>query len=81
MTAIAALISSVVGADRQGRVMGNNQAIQVGAEGLSGILGGLIAAIAIWLPLIVLAGIALLGVALLLYRKPAEPAVHGAPSS
>lgn len=81
MTAIAALISSVVGADRQGRVMGNNQAIQVGAEGLSGILGGLIAAIAIWLPLIVLAGIALLGVALLLYRKPAEPVVHGAPSS
>ena len=72
MTAIAALISSVVGADRQGRVMGNNQAIQVGAEGLSGILGGLIAAIAIWLPLIVLAGIAIVGVALLICKRLPE---------
>ena len=73
MTAIAALISSVVGPDRQGRVMGNNQAIQVGAEGLSGILGGLIAAIAIWLPLVVLAGIALIGVALLIFRRLPDP--------
>ena len=67
MTSIAAMISSAVGAQRQGRVMGNNQAIQVGAEGLSGILGGLVAAIAIWLPLVALGAIAIVGVAVLLF--------------
>ena len=67
MTSIAAMISSSVGAQRQGRVMGNNQAIQVGAEGLSGLLGGLVAAIAIWLPMVVLGAIAIVGVAVLLF--------------
>ena len=69
MTSIAAMISSAVGPERQGKVMGNNQAIQVGAEGLSGLLGGLVAAIAIWLPLVALGAIGVLGVAILLSRR------------
>ena len=38
--------------------MGNNQSLQVGAEALSGLLGGVLAAVVVKLPLIVLAVIA-----------------------
>lgn len=69
MTSIAAMISSAVGAQRQGRVMGNNQAVQVGAEALSGLLGGFFAAIAIWLPMVALGAIAIVGVAVLLFTR------------
>jgi len=49
--------------------MGNNQAIQVGAEALSGLAAGLLAALVVKLPLIVLGGVSIFGailVALLL---------------
>ncbi len=61
MAAIASLISSRVGGPRQGRVMGNNQAVQAPAEGISGLVGGLLAAPVIWLPLVAFGGIAILG--------------------
>lgn len=67
MTSIASLISSRVDGDRQGRVMGNNQAIQVGAEGISGLVGGLFAAMLLWLPLVTFSVIALIGVGLLFF--------------
>jgi len=46
--------------------MGNNQALQVGAESLSGVVGGLLAAVFVKLSLIVLGGIAILGAAVIL---------------
>jgi len=65
----ATMLSISVGEADQGRVMGNNQALQVGAESLSGILGGLLAAIMVKLSLIVLGAIAIVAAgALLLHR-------------
>ncbi len=45
--------------------MGNNQALQVGAEALSGLVGGLLAAILIKLSLVVLGATAILAALLL----------------
>ena len=50
----ATLLSRAAPEAEQGRVMGNNQALQVGAEALSGFLGGLAAALLVELPLILL---------------------------
>jgi DHA1 family tetracycline resistance protein-like MFS transporter len=61
----ATMLSISVGEADQGRVMGNNQALQVGAESLSGLLGGLLAAIMVKLSLIVLGGIAIVAAAVL----------------
>jgi predicted MFS family arabinose efflux permease len=55
----ATLLSVATSETDQGRVMGNNQALQVGAEALSGVLGGVVAAIMVKLSLIVLGGIAI----------------------
>lgn len=46
------LLANAVSAERQGRVMGNNQALQVGAESLSAMIGGALAGLFIPLPLI-----------------------------
>jgi len=51
----AALLSSAVGEEEQGRVMGNNQALQLGAEFISGLMVGVLAGILVKLPLPVLA--------------------------
>jgi len=65
-----AYLSTLVGADRQGRVLGNNLAIQVGAESLSALVGGFLAALFIPLPLLTYGVIAVLGGLLLItYRK------------
>ena len=48
--------------------MGNNQALQVGAEALSGLVGGLAAALFVELPLILL-GIFAMTAALLLKQE------------
>jgi len=48
--------------------MGNNQALQVGAEALSGLVGGLAAALFVELPLILL-GILAMTAALLLKQE------------
>jgi hypothetical protein len=51
--------------------MGNNQALQVGAEALSGVLGGAVAPIMVKLSVVVLGGIAIAAAASLpLIRTP-----------
>ena len=63
-------LSSVVEGDRQGRVLGNNLALQVGAESLSAVVGGFLAAILVPLPLITYGIIGVLGGLLLItYKK------------
>jgi predicted MFS family arabinose efflux permease len=69
----ATLLSNSAGGDDQGRVMGNNQALQVGAEALSGLVGGLLAAIFVKLSLIVLGAVAIVA-ALLLKVHPGQQA-------
>src|SRR5436190_13487345 len=82
LSACAAILANAVTADRQGRVMGNNQALQVGAEALSAIFGGALAAILVPLPLVVF-GVLLIGAGLLLAgcRIPVAPAETVAPVS
>jgi len=50
----ATLLSNAADPKTQGQAMGNNQALQVGAEALSGLAAGFLAAIMVKLPLIVL---------------------------
>jgi DHA1 family tetracycline resistance protein-like MFS transporter len=69
LPACAAMISVAVGAAEQGRAMGSNQSLQVGAEALSGLVGGLLAAVSVKLPLVVLAAIAVSAAALLAARR------------
>ncbi len=45
ISACGAYISTLVGPERQGRVLGNNLALQVGAESIGAALGGFLAAI------------------------------------
>jgi MFS family permease len=59
LPACATMLSVAVGEEEQGRVMGNNQSLQVGAEALSGLVCGFLAALLVALPLLVLAAIAL----------------------
>jgi MFS family permease len=65
LPACATMISVAVGADEQGRAMGNNQSLQVGAEALSGLVGGLLAAVFVKLPLLVLAATAIVAAVVL----------------
>lgn len=69
VTACGAYLSNLVGPERQGRVLGNNLAIQVGAESLSAAVGGFLAALFIPLPLITFGIIAVLGGLLLITYK------------
>jgi MFS family permease len=69
------VLSNAVSAERQGRVMGNNQALQVGAESLSAAIGGALAGILIPLPLVAF-GILLIGAGLLLaFSTTSSPAI------
>ncbi len=68
----ATLLSNAAGNEDQGRVMGNNQALQVGAEALSGLVGGLLAAIFVKLSLIVLGAVAILAALLLKTHRGTE---------
>jgi MFS family permease len=83
----AAMLSLAAGDEEQGRAMGNNQSMQVGAESLSGLVGGALAAIVISLPLLVFAGAAVAGsllLANLARRKPSPatlPVVAAGPGS
>lgn len=65
LPACASMLSLMVSADEQGSVLGNNQSLQVGAEALSGFAAGVLAALAITLPLIALAGVAVFAALLL----------------
>ena len=60
--------------------MGNNHALQVGAEALSGVLGGAVAAIMVKLSLIVLSSIAIAAAACPPFiRVPRDTASEGSP--
>lgn len=61
LPACATMISTAATADEQGRAMGTNQSLQVGAEALSGLLGGVLAAVHVPLPLVVLGLVAIAG--------------------
>jgi DHA1 family tetracycline resistance protein-like MFS transporter len=74
MAACSAYLSGLVSGDRQGRVLGNNLGIQVGAESLSAVLGGFLAAVLVPLPLITYGITAILGGLLLVtYKNPDTP--------
>ncbi|MGH6937704.1 MFS transporter, partial [Hypericibacter sp.] len=68
LAACPTVLANAVSLERQGRVMGNNQALQVGAESLSAVVGGALAGILIPLPLFAF-GILLIGAGLLLVFK------------
>jgi MFS family permease len=67
LAACPTILSNAVPLERQGRVMGNNQALQVDGESLSAIIGGALAAVTTPLPLIVF-GIFLIICGILLLR-------------
>jgi DHA1 family tetracycline resistance protein-like MFS transporter len=69
MAACSAYLSGLVSGERQGRVLGNNLAIQVGAESMSALLGGFLAAMLIPLPLLTYGLVAVLGGLLLITYK------------
>jgi DHA1 family tetracycline resistance protein-like MFS transporter len=76
LPSMAAMVSDAVGPAEQGRALGTNQSLQTGAEGVSGLAGGGLAAISTALPLPVMGALALLGSALLARpaaREAAEP--------
>ncbi len=67
LPACATLLSKAASEAEQGRAMGNNQALQVGAEALSGFLGGLAAALLVELPLVLLGLLAITAAMFLRY--------------
>jgi hypothetical protein len=69
----ATMLSLAAEDSEQGRAMGNNQSMQVGAEALTGLAGGALAGLLVKLPLLVFAGAAIVGSAFLLRlrRSPA----------
>lgn len=75
LVACAALLSGAVDGESQGRVMGNNQALQVGAEALGAAAGGALAGILVPLPLVVFGVLlALTAASLLVGRRRAVAA-------
>ena len=77
ISACGAYISTLVGPERQGRVLGNNLALQVGAESLGAALGGFLAAI--FVPLsVVTYGVAIIigSLILITYKTPKEVMSH-----
>ena len=77
LPACATMLSVQVSEDEQGRVMGNNQSLQVGAELLSGLACGFLAAVLVPLPLIVLAATALVAALVLKLLGRRVPAAAG----
>jgi DHA1 family tetracycline resistance protein-like MFS transporter len=73
LPACAAMLSLAARGNDQGSVLGNNQSLQVGAEALSGFVGGALAALVVKLPLLVFAGFAVVA-ALLATRTRARRA-------
>jgi DHA1 family tetracycline resistance protein-like MFS transporter len=76
----AALVSEAVGGAEQGKALGANQSLQVGAEALSGVAGGALAAIVVRLPLPVLAGVALVAAGVVASTRGATGAPRAASS-
>jgi|HubBroStandDraft_6_1064221.scaffolds.fasta_scaffold11068_3 MFS family permease len=67
MAACATLLSMSVSSEEQGSALGNNQALQVFAESVSGLVGGLIAALLVKGSLLAMAAFVLAGSAVLLF--------------
>src|SRR5580700_4172753 len=67
MAACATLLSISVSSEEQGSALGNNQALQVFAESVSGLVGGLIAALLVKGSLLAMAAFVLAGSAVLLF--------------
>lgn len=65
----ASMISLAAGQDAQGRALGNNLSIEVGAEVLSGLAAGFLAAYFIKLPMFAICGVAVLAAVILLFSK------------
>jgi len=64
-------LSTLVSSERQGRALGNNLAIQVGAESIGAAAGGFLAAILVPLPILTFGVASILGGLLLItYKKP-----------
>lgn len=80
LPSMAAMISAAVDDSEQGSALGANQSLQVGAEGLSGLAGGGLAAISTSFPLPAMGALALVG-ALMLERPAARAAATGHPTS
>ena len=78
LPSMAAMISAAVPGERQGSALGSNQSLQVGAEGISGLAGGSLAAIATSLPLPAMGALALAGAGLL--SRPAARAGAAPPT-
>lgn len=73
LSSTGSYLSTLVSGERQGRVLGNNLALQVSAEAISASAGGFIAALFVPLPLIVFGAIAILGGLLLItYKQPKD---------
>ena len=64
----AALIASRASSQQQGAMLGNNQALNVGMEALTGFAGGALAALWLQLPLLSFAVFALLGGMIMYYK-------------
>jgi len=75
LASCATLLSNSVEPKRQGSVMGNNQALQVGAEAVGALVGGLLAAIVVPLPLFAFGALLLVGGLMLVPVRP--PVVRG----
>jgi len=67
LSCTGALLSNSVGPERQGSVMGNNEALQVAAESTGAAGGGYLAGLFVQLPLLLFGGMVVIG-ALLLAR-------------
>ncbi len=74
LPAAATIISESAPAEEQGSALGTNQSLQVGAEAISGVGGGVLAAIATALPLSAMAALALCGAGLA--RVPLRQVAH-----
>jgi MFS family permease len=77
LPSMAAMISAAVGPEAQGGALGSNQSLQVGAEALSGVAGGGLAAISTTLPLPAMGVLALIGSGLLM--RPGARAATAVP--
>jgi MFS family permease len=77
LPAMATMISGAVGPEEQGGALGSNQSLQVGAEALSGLAGGGLAAISTALPLPAMGALALVGSGLLM--RPGARAATAVP--
>jgi len=70
ISACGTYLSNLVSPERQGRVLGNNLALQVGAESIGAAIGGFLAAVFVPLPILVYGVVTILGGLLLItYKK------------